>query len=199
MTVGLRANVAGMSEQLRAYTRAIFDFDHVVRQARPGDWDKPSPCEGWTARHVLGHVNALQRYMDAAMHGQPPTMNPMENPDQHAGDDPAATWRATRDTILATLDQPGVLQKVVTTFRGEQKVDDMIGFNVGDTSVHAWDLAQAFGIAITLDASNVERVYEKLKQIDFPGMRSPTVFGPAIDVADADLQTRLLAFTGRSV
>ena len=83
-----------MSDNLRWYTKALYGFDHVVRLAPVGGWDRPSPCEGWTARHVVGHVLAIQRYIEDAIQGRPPSMNPMVDPQLHAGDDPSGAWAA---------------------------------------------------------------------------------------------------------
>lgn len=186
-----------MSENLRNYTKALYGLDHVVRLAGPADWDRPSPCAGWTARHVLGHVNAIQRYYEASIDGKPPPMNPMENPDQHVGDDPAATWAATRDAMLARLDQPGVLHQIITTHRGEEPVDAVIGFNVADTTVHTWDLARALGVDDRLDPGLVERATSLLAPVA-DGFRGPMGFADRVTVdADADAQAQLLALVGR--
>src|SRR4051812_10584632 len=45
-----------VSENLRWYTKALYGMDHVVRLGAPDAWNNDSPCEGWTARHAIGHV-----------------------------------------------------------------------------------------------------------------------------------------------
>lgn len=188
-----------MSENLRWYTKALYGMDHVVRLVEPDAWNRLSPCEGWTARHVIGHVIAIQRYMLALVQGTEPTMDPMTEPDRHAGDDPAVTWAAARDDILEALDHEGVLHRVVTTFRGEQQVDEMVGSNVADTTIHTWDLARAAGVDDRLDPGLVARASELILPVA-DGMRMPMVFGPRVAVPDgADPQTVLLAATGRHV
>lgn len=187
-----------LSENLRYYTKAIYGFDHVVRLGQPGDWDRPSPCTGWTARHVLGHVNAIQRYYEDLIAGRPPSMNPMEEPDRHAGDDPAATWAATRDAVLTTLDRPGVLAQVVTTHRGDEAVDSMIGFNMADTTIHSWDLARALGVDDRLDESLVARSIELLEPVA-EQLRGPWGFADTVPLDEGtDPQARLLAMVGRT-
>lgn len=186
-----------MSENLRIWTKALYGFDHVARMAQPGDWDNPSPCEGWTARHVIGHVLAIQRYFESRIAGTEPTMNPMVAPDQNAGDDPYATWSAARDAVLAAVDQPGVLHRVVKGFAGPTSVDDMIGFNVADTTIHAWDLARALGVDDRLDPDCVARALANTEPVA-DRLRAAGMFADRVDIpADADPQTRLLAFTGR--
>lgn len=186
-----------MSENLCWYTKAIYGFDHVVRLAPAGNWDRPSPCEGWTARHVVGHVLAIQRYVEASARGVEPTMNPMVDPHTHCGDDPASAWAATRDAVLAALDTPGALDVMLMTFRGEERIDDMIGLNIVDTTVHAWDLARALDVDTRLDPTLIDRCTELfLPLADI--VRAPALYGDPVEVADgADAQTRLLALAGR--
>lgn len=186
-----------MSENLRIWTKAIYGFDHVARLARPERWDDPSPCDGWTARHVIGHVLAIQRYMESLVRGTEVTMNPMVDPHLNAGDDPYAAWAAARDGLIDALDQPGALHRVVQNWSGPTSVDDMIGFNVADTTIHAWDLARALGVDDRLDPACVTRALANSERVA-ERLRAGGMFGAAVDVApDADEQTRLLALTGR--
>jgi uncharacterized protein (TIGR03086 family) len=186
-----------MSENLRIWTKAIYGFDHVARMATPADWDRPSPCEGWTARHVIGHVLAVQRYMESLVRGTPVTMNPMVDPDRNTGDDPYAAWAAARDGLIEALDQPGALHRVVQNWSGPTAVDDMIGFNVADTTVHSWDLARALGVDDRLDPACVARALANAEPVA-ERLRAGGMFGASVDVpSEADAQTRLLALTGR--
>jgi len=186
-----------MSENLRWYTKALYGMDHVVRLAVSDAWDSPSPCEGWTARHVIGHVIAVQRAHEAMIEDRPRPMHPMVNADQHAGVDPARTWAEARDAVLEALDHPNVLHHVAKSFRGEEPIDDLIGFNVIDTTIHSWDLARALGVDSRLDPGLVARTASLLlERVD--SMRGARGYGPPIDVSGtADPQTVLLALAGR--
>lgn len=186
-----------MSENLLLYTKALYGLQHVTRLAPTDAWDKASPCDGWTGRHVLGHVNAIQRYIEATIASAPPPMNPMEDPDRHAGTDPAATWAATLDDLLTALDRPDVLHREVDSFWGTIAVDQMIGFNIADTTVHTWDLARAVGVDDRLDPVLVERALALLAPA-IDGMRDSGMVGPATELPEgADPQARLLALMGR--
>lgn len=187
-----------MSENLRAYTRAVYGLDHVVRLAPADGWSRMSPCEGWTAQHVLGHVIAIQRYFESIITGSAVTTNPFaDDTSVYAGPDPAQAWADTREAMLALLDHDGVLGREVEAFGRPGTVDGVIGFNVGDLTIHSWDLARTFGADERLDPLNVARVLATLEPMG-DAMRRPGIFGPRVDVAaDADPQTRLLTFTGR--
>jgi uncharacterized protein (TIGR03086 family) len=186
-----------MSENLQIWTKALYGFDHVARLAAPDAWDRPSPCEGWTARHVIGHVLSIQRYFESLINGTEVTMNPMVDPHLHTGDDPYAAWAAARDGVLAAVDRPGVLHRVVQGFGGPTAVDDMIGFNVADTTIHSWDLARALGVDDRLDPACVARALANTEPAA-PRLRASGMFAEPVDAAgDADPQVRLLALSGR--
>lgn len=180
------------------YTRAVRAFGRVVEVASPQEWTAQSPCEGWTARHVVGHVVAVQHSILATIDGRRAPMNPMKEPERHAGDDPAAAWRVASTAIEAALTDPDVLDRTVTTWRGEMTVDEMLRYNVGDTTVHTWDLASALRIDDTLEPDLVEAALEVYTPIA-DSMRGPNVFAEAVEVDRcADAQTRLLALVGRA-
>jgi hypothetical protein len=64
---------------------------------------------------------------------------------------------------------------------------------------HAWDLARATGLVEfeAIDPTEIETTYKCLAGLG-DNMRQPGLFGPALEVpADANEQTRFLAFVGR--
>ncbi len=124
-------------------------------------------------------------------------MNPMERQDEHAGVDPYATWSAARDDVLRALDRPGTIHKIVNDWNRPTTIDASIGQNVGDTTIHSWDLARALDVDDVLDPELVAHTLAAYEPIA-DRMRGPMVFGARVDVApDAGPQARLLALTGR--
>ena len=70
-------------------------------------------------------------------------------------------------------------------------------FFIGDVLVHTWDLAGATGLDDTLDPDEVHRLVEAMAPLEEP-MRKSGHYGPRVEVpADADEQSRMLAFSGR--
>ena len=45
-----------MSDIAERYERVTSQFTERVRAVPEDAWDNPSPCEGWTARDVVGHL-----------------------------------------------------------------------------------------------------------------------------------------------
>jgi len=180
------------------YERALLGFGEVVAQASADSWTGQSPCSEWTARHVVGHVIAVQHAIAATINGNRPPMNPMKEPDRFAGDDPAATWLEAAATVRNAIAGSDISGQVVTMWRGEMTVDEMLGYNIGDTTIHTWDLARAIGVDDSLDADLVAAALELYEPI-VDTMRGPNVFAELVHVdEDADPQTRLLALVGRS-
>ena len=91
-----------MSDNLRAYTRALYAFDAVAARVEPDQWDNKRPCAEWTAREVLGHVTWGTTALAARVSGGEPPAEAAEA--EVAGDDPYASFAAARAAALEALD-----------------------------------------------------------------------------------------------
>ena len=180
-----------MSEVADRYRRLSRRFADLVAAVPPDRWDDPTPCEGWSVRQLVGHVVESQSLFRKFVGREP-----IATPD--VADDPVGAWEAARAVVLADLEDP---ERATAEFEGitgrstfEQAVDRFICF---DLVVHGWDLARATGQDERIppeDLAHVRAQTEVLGDL----MRSSGAFGPPIEPpADADEQTRLLAFLGR--
>ena len=183
-----------MSENSEKYKRAVAGLDAIVGQIGSDQWGASSPCEGWTAKHVVGHVITGFQMISFGVTGESPDY---EDPATAAGDDPAAAYTAARDVALNALTDEYLESKIPGPM-GEMQVDMMLGmFMIGDALIHTWDLARSAGIDVTLDPQLAEEVHNNLQPADAM-IRSANIFGPKIEPpADADMQTKLLCFVGR--
>ena len=181
-----------MTEVADRYLRVSDGFTARVDAVADGAWDAPSPCDGWTARDVVGHLTGWipSFFFDRWELAAPaiPT----------SSDDPAGAWHALDGAIRGGLDDPAVAVRPADTPMGTVTFEAAIDMIVtGDVLVHTWDLARAAGLDETLDADAVHRMLDGIEAMD-EAMRTSGHYGPRVDVADdADDQTRLLAFTGR--
>src|SRR5207248_11139007 len=114
-----------------------------------------------------------------------------------AGADPAASFAKARDLALSTLTDEHLADKVETPM-GEMPLDQVLGmFLTNDMLIHTWDLAQAAGVPVELDAELVDDAYNGLVPIDAM-IRRPNLFGPKVEPpAGADPTTKLMCFVGR--
>jgi uncharacterized protein (TIGR03086 family) len=173
------------------YRRVAAGF--TARADRVSDWEAPSPCEGWTARDVVGHL----------VEWFPPFLAQGAGVTLPAGPrvtiDPAGAWHALDDGVQALLDDPATDTRHFRHERaGDHPLPDAIGmFFLGDVLVHTWDLARATGQDETLDPVEVASMLDGIQAYD-DALRVGGQYGPKVTVrGDADPQTRLLAFLGR--
>ena len=181
-----------MSEIADRYRKVAAGFTQRARQVPDGAWDNPAPCEGWVARDIVRHMVEWMPSMLADASFDVPKGPSVD-------DDPAGAWEVMSNTIQAGLDDPETASRDIEmrmgTFSFEQTVAT---FMLGDVLVHTWDLARATGLDETLDADECHRLFDGMEAAD-EALRSSGHFGPKVDVPDdADEQTRLIAFTGRT-
>jgi uncharacterized protein (TIGR03086 family) len=181
-----------VSETADRYRKVAAGFTERVGQVRPDAWDNSTPCEQWVARDIVRHVvevagSFLSRTTAAAPSG--PSVE----------EDPLGAWTGARDAIQAALEDPEIAAQSTETPLGPSTLEQTVGmFVAGDTLIHTWDLARATGQDESLDPIEVGRMLAGMQQFDDSMLRQSGAFAPAVDVpADANEQTRLIAFTGR--
>ncbi|MGE3833804.1 MAG: TIGR03086 family metal-binding protein [Acidimicrobiia bacterium] len=188
-----REEVPSMDGVAERYRRVAGDFTATVEAVPADRWESPAPCEGWVARDVVGHLVGWVPAFLAAGGGPVPPSGPA------VADDPAGAWRALDDGIQAVLDDPVASAAIVDHPRAGARsyADTVAMFFLGDVLVHTWDLARATGLEEALDPVEVAAMLAGMEPLD-EMLRSSGQYGPRVPVPDgADLQTRLIAFTGR--
>lgn len=121
------------------YRAADASLSALAESLSAADWDRPSPCEGWTARDVLAHlVDAQRSFLSDRGHDLGPA------PDLAA--DPAGGWRAHARQVTDLLGDPSVAAQAYDGHFGPTTVGDtVVAFYVFDMVAHRWDLARAAG------------------------------------------------------
>jgi len=164
----------------------------AVLDAVPADrWAAPSPCEGWSARDVLGHVVSTQREF---LTGRGVDLG--EAPDLDA--DPAAAWRDHARRVAEALADDALPQRAFDGFFGPTTVGATFEqFYVWDMLVHRWDLARAVGADDALsdaELGTIEAGADSFGEaLHLDGICRPAVEPPA----GADRQAQVLARLGR--
>jgi len=155
-------------------------------------WSLPTPCTDWTVLDLAAHVIATHRGVLCNLEGGKPDEVDKEG-------DLTPQWeRASQGIIDALADETKAGTTVGGMF-GEQTFESLVGrLLCTDTLVHSWDLARATGQDESLDTEAVTKALEALTPLD-EGLRRPGGFAPRIASApEADIQTELLNFCGRS-
>ena len=179
------------------YQRAMAGFDAVAGAVPEDRWTATSPCRGWTARDIVGHVLSSQDMLFAWIAGKRPTM-PDEDPAARVGQDPRGAWRTTYAEVDTALADPGLATRPVSTYPGgPSTVDEILDSGLVEPLVHAWDLARATGVEFAVDDALATECLRAMKQHE-QRVRLSGMFGSENPVADdATPGERLLAFLGR--
>lgn len=153
------------------------------------DWDAPTPVAEWRARDVVDHlVTWFGGFLE--------TGTGIRLPDESDAD-PARRWAARARDVQALVEAPPEIP-----FRhpriGELPVDIAIDrFYTSDVFMHTWDLARASGQDARLDPEACAELLAGMEAME-DVIRASGQYGAPVEVpANADVQTRLIAFIGR--
>jgi uncharacterized protein (TIGR03086 family) len=175
-------------ERAIAYTRAS------LVQVTEADLDRPTPCQGWVMRDLLGHMDDSLEAMAAAAQATSLSLVPSE---------PPGTGADLLDSIC--IRARGLLshwhpERDGDVDLGEVSLPRELLGAVGalEITLHGWDVAEAIGQprpippGLAMDLWPVAR--DHVTEAD-----RPFRFGAPVEVADwATPATRLLAHAGRS-
>ena len=196
-----RTSQCDMGEIGARFEKVAAAFSSRVAAVPAGAWDRPAPCEGWVARDVVRH---LLEWLPGPgfLLG---TFGVETGPIPSVDTDPMAAWAVVRDAIQRALDDPAVATRVEDCGPpGRLSLAAAVDMTcTPDVLIHTWDLARATGLDERLDPDEVRRQLAAIDalppEVD-EAMRSSGHYGPRVAVPDdADDQTRLLAFMGRTV
>jgi uncharacterized protein (TIGR03086 family) len=187
-------------DTMESYRRAQDIFDEVIAAVPDEMWARPSACAEWTVRDVAGHVIWGQRQLLAwatgAEYGDGSGAPGSPQPAPLAATDPVGTWRTARAEAFATLDAETLVRTTEIPGLGEVPIAAVVTLLTADQLTHAWDIAHGCGIELRLDPELIPGTFAWARQ---NAVRRPGLFGPELTPpADADEQTRLLAYLGRA-
>jgi uncharacterized protein (TIGR03086 family) len=183
-----------------AFLRGIDAFGAVVHAVPADAWDAPSPCAGWAALDVLGHVVRILDVGAVILSGeQPDWAEPPGRPAAVLGTaEPGARWDAAAAQAREAMVDVD-LDRVVDSPRGPRPIGEGLSFPAIDLHVHAWDLGTAVGVDVALDPDLPAFAHAVIDPMPEEMKRSPGVFGPEVSVGDDASDTdRFLAWTGRT-
>jgi uncharacterized protein (TIGR03086 family) len=179
------------------FDRGLDFFTSIVTQLSDDGWERLTPCAGWTARDLVGHLATSVGVAVSAMQGRPPTWPGVARPGDLVRGDPAGFWRDTVAQAREVL-RGADLDREMETPLGRTVADDL-AIPVIDLYVHAWDLGVAAGIAVEIPADVIEYAHAYLDPLPGELIRGPDrAFGPQIRLpASATPTEQFIAWTGR--
>mgnify|MGYP001794549901 CR=1 FL=1 len=166
-------------------------FPARVRGVPADKWDTATPCDGWVARDVVRHLAEWVPPMFAGTWGLALPVIPSVD------DDPVAAWDAVNAFCQSALDDAAVASDVRDTPMGTMSFEDAFAMiALSDVVIHTWDLAGGVGLGETLEPAEVACLLGGMKEL--PAEMRGEWFGAVVEPpANADDQTRMLAYSGR--
>lgn len=186
-------------DSIESLARATAEFELRLHAVGTDQWDLPTPCADWDVRGLVNHVAAGNRMAARLLDGCSREEATATIAADVLGADPVATAVAGDAAQTAAFGEPGALERVCHHPMTDMPGAMLIGFRVGDLTLHAWDLARATGGDEALDADLVAEVWAAMEPLG-PVIAQTGVFGngPSGDVGeDAPLPTRMLDLSGR--
>ncbi len=163
-------------------SRALDQAGDALAAIHPDDWDRSTPCGGWTVRELASHLAAAPEHF--LQQGRGEEVDWSAPPDVADGGW-AAHFRTHADDLIHHWH--------------EQPADraGFADFQSAELGVHTWDLVTALGRPVPLYDEVAERGLAFIQQGLTDDNRGPA-FAPPVDVPeDAPAYDRLVAFAGR--
>jgi len=185
-------------------TAELFDqgfdfFTAVLIQVVDDDLERPTPCAGWTARDLLGHLASTVWSAISMMQGLESTWPDPARPGDLVEGDPVDFWRGTVLQARQVLTDADLTRPMKSPLG--HTVADALAIPVIDLYVHAWDLAATINLVIDIPATVIAYAHEHLDQVPDEIIRGENrAFAPKAQApADATPTEQFLAWTGRQL
>ena len=160
------------------------------------DWDAPTPDTEWTVRDLVAHVIEEQQWVPQLLGGR--SIEQAKSAIEPLRDDLAGEWGLYSFAAAAAWNAADPKAAVQLSY-DTVTVEEYLREQVADVTIHSWDLARAAGADEKLDDELVQAVWCVFEPQQ-ESLAETGLYAPKVQVApDADLQTRLLAVTGRDV
>jgi uncharacterized protein (TIGR03086 family) len=183
----------------KVFLTGLDRFDGVLREVTAEDWDRPSTCERWNGRELVGHVLHIIDNATTVLRGGAVDQSGTPDFAAVAGSDPVSAFRQREERARAAL-QEADLDAEMETPMGPMPVRKRLAFPAMDLHLHAWDLGRTIGVDVEIPEEIAQFTREAIDPMPQEQVRSEGVFGPEVPApADATPTERLMAWTGRTV
>lgn len=179
------------------FLRGLDFFGDAVRQLSEEDWHRASPCQGWRALDVLGHVGQATRFGTLLLQGRQPAWAPAEPPGAAVEGSPAAWWEELAREARSAVE--GVdLSREVDSPAGRRSIGQGLSFPALDLYIHGWDIARSAGRDLEIPAEVIEFAHAVIDPLPAQQVRSSRVFAAEKPApAGAAPSAAFIAWTGR--
>ena len=160
--------------------RSLDDATRIIDGIGTDQLALPTPCPDFNVEQLVAHLTEGHEMFVAAERGDASTDR---------------SWASVAKRLVAAAEGPGAPDDLVTLPYGEFPRSVVVQQALGETAIHAADLARSTGQSLGDDA-----VYERVFAVVTDDWRVEGVLAPAVACADdAPLADRVLAFAGRKI
>jgi uncharacterized protein (TIGR03086 family) len=163
-------------DMVHAHARALEAATALVETIVATDLDRPTPCVRWNLRDLIGHMIGQHLGFEKAVatgNAQLADFRPVSVTPDSVHD----LWRDSVDrlgAVLAVMDPRATVRlvEIDATVRFDRR--SVLGIQLLDTAVHAWDIATTLGRPFRPDADIVELVADVADRIPDGAARDVT-------------------------
>ena len=180
------------------FLRGLDAFSGVVHQVDDEAWSASTPCEGWTALDVLGHLGSAIQFGVAALQGEDFEWPTVDRPADLVEGEPRSYWAAI--SVRARSSLQGVdMDAEMDTPMGRRSVANRLAFPAIDLFVHAWDIGRAADVVVEVPDDVIEFSHTYIDPMPSELVRgSNGAFGPEVEPPDdASATETFVCWTGR--
>ena len=151
-------------DSMQALDTTSQHFISLVGQVSAEQWDKPTPCEQWNVRSLVGHVIAGMHGYAELLHGAPASRlaELVTQQSTIGGNDVRAAVIDAAAQARAAFAEPGAPERTVHHPMGDLPGSQLLRMRILDNVVHGWDLATAVHLPVEIDEALAEKLYQGL-------------------------------------
>ncbi|MCH8612566.1 acVLRF1 family peptidyl-tRNA hydrolase [Arsenicicoccus dermatophilus] len=185
-----------MSSARRLLPAAAASVTDLVERLSDEAWSRPSPCEGWSVRDVLGHLTAEHLWAPRLLAGETLGDVGSDYDGDVLGSDPVGAWHAAVDRSLASWDAVEDESRVLRMSFGPCPIHEYAEQMLVDLTVHGWDLARGAGARWTAVPEAVDACLRyETPRVSGGGVEG--IFAPPMATGSRDRLDQLVALLGR--
>jgi len=164
-------------------------FTGAVARLQASDWDRASPCSGWWAVDVLGHVGSAVRFGTKLLQDDSSVWEPVDPPGSAVDGDPGSWWEALVAPAREAVS--GVdLSRVVESPMGRRWIGEGLSFPALDLFVHAWDLFRVVDADVEIPVEVIEFGHAVIDPLPAEQVRSPRMFATEVSPPPGAISTQ---------
>lgn len=178
------------------FSKSLSQADSCIRRIEISQLGFSTPCTEWDLKALINHMVYELLWMPDLLGGKTVAEIGDAYDGDVLGDDVQGAWQRAADAAQKAVDAAD-LEATVHLSRGETPVSQYINEMAMDICIHGWDAAQSTKCNLIIDEQVATVLYDFILP-HHDAMVGSGSFAPAVKVADdADIQTKLLALTGR--